>query len=170
MIDKFGRSAAQVKSDQREILTDAFVRYPEWVDAMSVKPDTPARRDIHELIDSGLLERHHSARNGVAGDDTFVPMYRLTRRGMDMLRKPHWLDQNYPRIVNVTAYGSAVNVNSPNASATSNNSVQLLLQLRAEIERANLAPEEKSGLLSALDKITRHPAVLAILAKLLLGG
>lgn len=169
--DRFGRSPEQVKSDQRKILEEAYRMYPGTVSALSIRKDTATRLDIHDLIDHGLLDLPPSVdRRGVVGDETFVPLYRLSVRGLDQLRDPHWLDRHYPRVVNVHAVGSSVNINSPNASATTETRINVLIQLKSEIERSTLPAEEKAGLLAAIEKLSRHPLVVLLLAKLLSGG
>ncbi len=166
-VDKFGRAPDQIKVDQRRLLERAQAAYPEYVNALSVGQNTPERSDIHELIDQGLLQRHPiDDPRGVVGDPSFVATYRLTAHGLNMLRRPHWLDANYPSVVNVTAVGSSVNLNSPHAAASTQANIHVLVRLRDEVEHATLPPEEKKTLLHALDVVLKSATIAAIAAKL----
>lgn len=157
-MDKFGRTPEQVKADQRRILEKALQAYPEWVDSRRVPAGSAERLDLHDLIDHGLLDREGDPR-GVVGDETFVPLYRLSAHGMDMLRIPHWLDRNYPTVVNVNAVGSSVNVGSPGAAATTHANINILVRLREEVDRSNASPEEKSKLRHALEVLLTSPVI-----------
>lgn len=169
--DRFGRTPAQAKSDQRQILEKAFAAYPSDVYALKVRKDSAERFDIHDLIDHGLLLVPPGiGSHGVVGDSSFLPVYRLSASGLDKLRQPQWLDDHYPRTVHITAFGSSVNVNSPHASATTQANINILVSLREEIERSNLPAEEKSGLLKALGTLSSHPLVIALIAKLFSSG
>jgi hypothetical protein len=166
--DKFGRTPEHAKSDQRAFLERARDAYPESVHTQEEYVKGSAKmHDLHLLSDRGLIDRvpNRFAQVPVGAED-FVAMYKLNASGHDALGRPGWLDREFPRVLNVTAFGSSVNINSPNATASTQVSVKILQDLRQEIERAPIAPEEKAGLLAAIDKLLRHPAILAILAKL----
>lgn len=169
--DKFGRTRERAKASQRSILERARDAYPDYVEAGGVAQNTPERSDIHELIDGGLLERHRTDDpRGVVGDPTLVMSYRLTARGRDLLQRPHWLNEHFPSVVNVTAVGSSVNVNSPHATASTHANINVLVKLRDEVERAALPPEEKKTLLHALDVVLKSASIAAICARLFGGG
>jgi hypothetical protein len=170
-VDRFGRTPAKAKSDRRQILDTAFREYPGLVMCTAVKKDTAERFDIHYLLDHGLLERmFNDKRRGVVADPSFISAYRLSPRGRDQLLQPGWLETNFPRGVSIAAVGPRVNIDSPGATAAALANRSILSKLRYEIERSNLPTDEKSGLLVALDKLSHHPLVVAIVAKLMAGG
>lgn len=169
LADKFGRAAEQAKADQRALLERARNAYPEWVDTQGEYVKGSAKtHDLHLLADRGLIERvpGRAARTPVGFED-FVARYKLTASGHDALARPGWLDREFPAVLNVTAVGSSVNIASHGAIATTRTNVTILQELRQEIERAPIEPKERAGLLDAVDKLARHPIVLAILKKLL---
>ena len=170
-MDQFGRSPAKAKSDQRQILDKAFLEYPSIVRCGAVKKESAERFDIHYLLDHGLLERmFNDSIRGVVGDPLFISAYRLSPRGREKLLQPGWLETNFPKGVSIAVVGSSVDIDRSDATATAQARRSILTKLRAEIEHSNLPPDEKSDLLIALDKLSRHTLVVAIVAKLMAGG